>query len=129
MLPAPWWLGAMICFCGRNLKRAGFHFKICAFLQWKHRCKITCFSDIVLVRSKMAELTFTVRTYHVRDPNKFLKTILHGKSLNISNAEIFIVNRTDFRMKLRRPDVSFIKSCHHNKRYITWLNSILQHNF
>lgn len=77
----------------------------------------------------MAELTFTVRTYHVREPNEFLTTILHGKSLNMSNADIFIVNRTDFRMKLRLPDVSFIKSCHHNKRYITWLDSLLQHNF
>lgn len=63
----------------------------------------------------MAKLTFMVRTYHVREPNKFLKTILYGKSANMSNAEICIVNRTDFRMKLRLPDVSFIKSCHHNK--------------
>lgn len=50
--------------------------------------KIACFSGFVFVRSKMAELTFTVRSCHVRESNKFLKTTLHGK---LSNADIFIV--------------------------------------
>lgn len=77
----------------------------------------------------MAELTFSVRTYLVREPNKSLKTILHAKSANMSNAVIFIVNRPDFRMNLRLPDVSFIKRFHHNKRCVTWLDSSLQHNF